>query len=347
MEQMGAHMTDLSKMPKGLRFPVARHVLGKHIGLLAGLVILIAFLGVTQPVFLTWGNLTNIAGSNSVVLILAIGSTFVIISGGIDLSVAAAASAAGMIFGLLLQAGVGPVFTIVAILIVGLILGAINGVLISYLKISFLVVTLGTLAIYESAALLLNNGATINVFSFDSFQPIYEFILGGFLGIPNLILLDAALVIFAALVLKFSAFGRRVYAIGSNREAARLNGIDVARTTLAVYMISGLSAGIASIVQVGRLTGAGPTIDPTLLLTVIAAVLIGGTAYTGGEGGVGGTVLGVIFLGAIQNALTLSDVSAFWRGTVNGLVLIAAVGIGVARDQGWFSRNKKNKEQHV
>jgi len=145
-------------------------------------------------------------------------------------------------------------------------------------------------------------------------------------------------------VLRYTTFGRRVYAVGSNRDAARNNGIEVARITLAVYTIAGLSAGAASIIQVGRLTGAGPTMDPTLLLTVIAAVLIGGTAYTGGEGGVGGTVVGVLFLGVIQNGLTLSDVSSFWRGTVNGLVLIAAVGLGVARERGWL-RLKKNKKE--
>jgi len=340
-------VTDVWESAQRKYFAVLRHALGKQVGLLAGLTVLIVFLGITEPIFLTWGNLTNIAGANSVILILALGSTFVIISGGLDLSIAAAAAAVGMMFGLLLQAGVNPVLTIVVTLIIGLMLGAFNGVLISYAKISFLVVTLGTLAVYTSVALLLNDGATINVFGYESFQPIYRFILGNFAGIPYLLMMDVVLVVLAALVLKYSSFGRKIYAIGSNREAARLNGINVARTTFAVFTLSGLSAGIASIVQVGRLTGAGPTIDPTLLLTVIAAVLIGGTAYTGGAGGVGGTVLGVIFLGVIQNGLTLSGVSSFWRGTVNGFVLIAAVGIGVARDQGWFSRARRTKADHV
>ena len=107
---------------------------------------------------------------------------------------------------------------------------------------------------------------------------------------------------------------------------------------LLTYAIAGLAAGLASMVQVGRLTGASPQADPTLLLTVIAAVLIGGTAYTGGEGGVLGTLIGVLFLGVVQNGLTLSDVSSFWQGTVSGVILIAAVGLGVLRERGWSMR---------
>ena len=139
------------------------------------------------------------------------------------------------------------------------------------------------------------------------------------------------LALIAGGVLRYTGFGRSLFAVGSNAEAARLNGIDVTRVILATYAIAGLAAGLASVVQVGRLTGASPQADPTLLLTVIAAVLIGGTAYTGGEGGVLGTLVGVMFLGVVQNGLTLSNVSSFWHGTVSGAILIAAVALGVRR----------------
>ncbi|ROO60590.1 monosaccharide ABC transporter membrane protein (CUT2 family) [Micromonospora sp. Llam0] len=312
-------------------------------GVLAGLILLCLYLSITQPIFPTWGNITNIVASNSVILVLAVGATFVIISGALDLSTASAAAVTGMTYGLLLQHGQGALTAVAGALLVGLLLGVINGVLIAYVKVSFLVVTLGTLSIFASAALVMTQGRTINVFSMPGFQPIYKITNGGVGGVPYLLIFDVVLVVVAALALRYTTFGRSVYALGSNREAARLNGVNVARTTLSVFLIAGLAAAVASLIQVGRLTGAGPGVDSTLLLTVVAAVLIGGTSYTGGEGGVGGTVLGVLFLGVIQNGLTLSDVSTFWRGTVNGVVLILAVTLGVARDRGWLRFNRTRK----
>ncbi len=135
-------------------------------------------------------------------------------------------------------------------------------------------------------------------------------------------------------MLRYTRFGRALFAVGSNAEAARLNGINVSAVLMTVYGIAGLTAGVAAIVSVGRLTGASPESDPTLLLTVITAVLIGGTAYTGGEGGVFGTLIGVLFLGVVQNGLTLSGVNTFWQGMVSGLILIGAVGLEVLRRRG-------------
>jgi ribose transport system permease protein len=137
----------------------------------------------------------------------------------------------------------------------------------------------------------------------------------------------------ASFVLHFTPFGRSVYAVGSNIEAARLTGINVTFVLVSVYTIAGLGAGLGAIVEDGRLTGAGPQVDPNLLLTVIAAVLIGGTAFTGGDGGLLGTAIGGLFLGVIQNGLELSNVSTFWQGTVSGLILICAVGLGVLRNR--------------
>ncbi|MFI0445534.1 ABC transporter permease [Actinomadura sp. 6N118] len=314
-----------------------RRASARSTGVLTGLVLLCAYMALTEPIFLTWGNITNIVASNTVILVLAVGATFVIISGGIDLSTASAAAVTGMTYGLLLKNGQGALVAVGGALLAGLLLGVVNGVLIAYVRVSFLVVTLGTLAVFESVALVMNHGRTVNTFSFGAFQPVYKFALNDVGGIPYLLIFDVVLVAGAALTLKYTSFGRAVYAVGSNPEAARLNGIKVARTIFSVYLLAGLAAATASLVQIGRLTGASPTIDSTLLLTVIAAVLIGGTAYTGGEGGVGGTVLGVVFLGVIQNGLTLSDVSTFWRGTVNGVVLIVAVAFGVARARGWLT----------
>jgi ribose/xylose/arabinose/galactoside ABC-type transport system permease subunit len=302
------------------------------------LVVGVTYLSITQPVFMTWGNITNIVASNTVVLVLAVGATFVIISGGIDMSAAAATTACSMVLGQAVAHGAPAPIVIIAPIVFGLLVGLVNGVLISLAKISFLVVTLGMMSILTSLALVTNNGRTISVFGQDSFSPVYTFATGRAGSVPYLLIFDVALALVAAGLLRFTAFGRALFAIGSNREAARLNGINVAALLVGVYAIAGLSMGLASVVQVGRLTGASPTVEPDLLLTVITAVLIGGTAYTGGEGGVLGTVIGVLFLGAIQNGLTLSDVSSFWKGAVNGAILILAVGLTVLRDRGVLTR---------
>jgi ribose transport system permease protein len=308
--------------------------MARYAGVFVSLVLVCVYLSITQDVFLTWENFTNIAKSNSVVFVLAIGATFVVISAGIDLSIASAATAAGMILGLTMDAGWNVVLVLAATVLFGVCLGLLNGLLITKLRISFLVVTLGTLSIYQSFALVVNNGQTITVFGKPGFSILSDLVNNDIGPVPILVVFDVLVLLVAGGVLRYTGFGRALFAVGANADAARLNGIDVGRIVLITYGIAGLAAGLASIVQVGRLTGASPQADPTLLLTVVAAVLIGGTAYTGGEGGVVGTLVGVLFLGVVQNGLTLSDVSSFWHGTVSGAILIAAVGLGVRRERG-------------
>jgi len=315
--------------------------MGRYAGVLVALVLLCVYLSITQDVFLTWGNITNIAKSNSVVFVLAIGATFVVISAGIDLSTASTTAAAGMVLGLAMEAGWSIVPVLAATVLFGVFLGLVNGILITKLRISFLVVTLGTLSIYQSFALIVNDGQTISVFGEPGFSVLSDFVNDQIGPFPILLIFDLVLLLVAGGVLRYTGFGRALFAVGSNPEAARLNGIEVGRIILITYGIAGLAAGLASIVQVGRLTGASAQADPTLLLTVVAAVLIGGTAYTGGEGGVLGTLIGVLFLGVVQNGLTLSDVSSFWHGTVSGVILIGAVGLGVRRDLNWSARRRR------
>jgi ribose transport system permease protein len=315
--------------------------LGRYTGVVLALIVVSAYLAITEPVFLTWDNIVNIVQSNSVILVLAVGATFVVISGGLDLSVASATTATSMIFGLALHAGWALVPALVAAIAFGLMIGLINGVLIAKAHISFLVVTLGALSIWSSFALVVNGGQTVSVFSAPGFIPLKHFVNNDIGPIPILLLFDLALLLVASGVLRYTAFGRALFATGSNQEAARLNGISIARILIAVYAIAGLAVGIGAIVQVGRLSASAATTDPTLLLTVLAAVLIGGTSFTGGEGGVLGTVIGVVFLGVVQNGLTLSDVSTFWQGTVSGVILIAAVGLGVLRDRGYNLRQRR------
>jgi ribose transport system permease protein len=298
----------------------------------------VLYLSFTEPVFLTWENWQNIIRSQAVVLTLALGMTFVVLTGGIDLSIASATVASGMFVGLAIEHGAPWWLGCLAGIAAGLCFGLANGVMIGVLKIPFFVVTLGTLSIYQSIALLTTNGQTISLFSYPNFNHVQTLINGETGPFPTVMLLVGALYLVGAFVLHLTLFGRSVYAVGSNAEAARLTGISVAGTLIAVYAISGLSAGFGSIVQTGRLTAAGPQVDPNLMLNVIAAVLIGGTAFTGGDGGLFGTVIGVLFLGVVQNGLQLSSVSTFWQGTVSGSILILAVGIGVLRDRGVVAR---------
>jgi ribose/xylose/arabinose/galactoside ABC-type transport system permease subunit len=314
---------------------------GRYTSVIVALLAMGVYMTITEPVFLTWDNLMNIVKANTVVFVLAIGATFVVISGGIDLSIASVTTATAMMFGLSLQAGWSLVTALLLALGFGTALGVVNGVLIAKMKISFLVVTLGALSIWASFALVVNGGETVSVFSVHAFGPIGDFVNNDIGPFPILLVFDAILVLVAGAVLRYSTFGRALFAMGSNEEAARLNGIDVGRVLIAVYAVAGLAAGLAAIVQVGRLTAGSATADPTLLLTVLAAVLIGGTSFYGGEGGVLGTVIGVLFLGVVQNGLTLSNVSTFWQGIVSGGVLIVAVGLGSLRDRGWSLRQRR------
>lgn len=312
-----------------------RSGLGRYAGVFIGLAAFCIYLSFTQDVFLSWSNWQNIIRANAAVLILALGMTFVVITAGIDLSVASMTVASGMIFGVTLDHGAAWPVAVLATIGFGLLLGFANGFLIGVARISFFVVTLGSLSIYSSIALLTTSGDTITLYDKASFSTSASLANGTVAGLPRVLVLCALLYAAGAVVLRYTRFGRAVYAVGSNPEAARIAGIKVVVVIVSVYTISGLLAGVGAVVQTGRLAASAPQVDPTLMLTVVAAVLIGGTAYTGGEGGLLGTVIGVFFLGVVQNGLTLSNVSSFWQGTVSGLILVIAVGLGVLREHGW------------
>jgi ribose/xylose/arabinose/galactoside ABC-type transport system permease subunit len=318
--------------------------LGRYVGVSVGFVAVSVYLWATQPVFMTWTNWENIIRAQSVVAMLAVGMTFVILTGAIDLSVASMTAVATMAIGLSVQHGAAWWVAVLAGVGTGLALGLINGLLIGAAKITFFVVTLGTLSIYQSIALLSTNGETIPLFEYPSFEHVSNWANGSWGRIPSAPLFVLLMYVVGSLVLRYTTFGRAVYAVGSNREAARLTGVNVTLTTIAVFAICGLTAGMGAVIQTGRLTGATPQVDPNLMLAVIAAVLIGGASFSGGDGSLFGTILGVLFLGLIQNGLTISGVSTFWQGTVSGLVLISAVAIGVIRSSGWSLRRRKEQQ---
>jgi ribose transport system permease protein len=312
--------------------------LGRYAGVIVALIVVAVVLTITQGTFLTWDNMKNIIAANSVILILGLGATFVVITAGIDLSTASLMTACSMMLAIAFKSGWALVPAVVLALAFGAAAGFGNGFLIAKGRISFLAVTLGALSIWQSFSLVVQEGQTVSVFSSSAFKPIHELVTNDIGPIPLLLIFDIALILVFGGVLRYTTFGRSLFAIGSNEEAARLSGINVSRVLILVYTIAGLAAGLACLVSVGRLTAGSPTPDPNLLLTVLAAVLIGGTSFTGGVGGVAGTAIGVVFLGVIQNGLTLSNVSSFWQGIVSGSILIIAVGLGVLRERGFTIR---------
>jgi ribose/xylose/arabinose/galactoside ABC-type transport system permease subunit len=312
---------------------------GRLTGVSLALVICCVYLAATQPAFLTWSNWQNIFRAQAVVAILAVGMTFVVLTGGVDLAVASITALTAVCFGLVIQDGGGWIAAAAVTFAVGAGVGLLNGSLIGYGGIPFFVVTLGALAIYQSLALVLSGtGESISLSESTAHQPIADLANGAVGPFPSALLVTVGLYLVSWLMLNLTPFGHRIYAVGANPVAAQLVGVAVNRVITAVYAAAGICYALGAIVQVGRLNAAAPVVDPTLLLDVIAAVLIGGVAFSGGAGSVLGTAVGVLFLGVVENGLSLSGVTSFWQGIVSGIILIGAVGIGVLRDNAWLSQ---------
>ena len=294
----------------------------------AVLVLLIALLitfSTTQSNFFTTANLENMLTGISILWVVSIGMTFVVLTAGIDLSVGSLLALSGIILSKLLG-GVGlPAWLAVAatILIGAAIGGGVNGVLIGRFRLSFFVVTLGTLSLYSGIVNIWSQTKTVYISS----SLIGSIGFGKILGLPTPIWIMAAVLVVAFVVLRWTYFGRDVYAVGGNIDAARLSGIRVARTLIAVYAISGACAALGGVIQAGRLGAASPVVGQDIPLSAAAAVLLGGTSFTGGVGGVVGTAVGVLFIGTLQNGLSIAGVSSFWQQIVTGIILIAAVSI--------------------
>jgi erythritol transport system permease protein len=279
--------------------------------------------------------------------LLAVGMTFVILSGGIDLSVGSVAGLAGMVAGLLIHEGLvlepfgvvvyftaGPV--ILVALAAGALMGAINGFAVTKLRVAPFIATLGILYVARGLALLISDGAT-----FPNLQGSpelgntgFEFLGSGtILGLPAPIWLMIVVGALGAFVARKTPFGRQVYAIGGNERAAALAGVRVDRVKWAVYVISGVCAALAGLVIAAQLAAAHPATGETFELNAIAAVVLGGTSLSGGRGGVGGTLIGAFVIGVLSDGLILLGVSEFWQIVIKGLVIVVAVVI----DQ-WASR---------
>ncbi len=310
-------------------------------GPLLGLLLLIGYLSVASPHFLTQGNLENVSRQIAVTTILAVGQTLVIISGGIDLSVGAVAALSASVAAVamtsqmeILGVSFGPVdfwLGIVIGVLTGALAGCINGVIIAKGRIPDFIATLGTLAAYRGIALLVTGGLPVpshfTATEMHGYLPEALTWLGGgdLFGIPTAALVGLAAVLAGWVILRYMVLGRATYAVGGNREAARVSGISIVRTKIGVYTISGTLAGIGGLVLAGRLNSANALMADGAELQTIAAVVIGGTNLYGGEGGVIGTLIGSLIIGSLANGMNLLDVSAFWQRVIQGAVIIGVV----------------------
>ena len=300
---------------------------------LVGLIVLVIVGALMNPAFLSSDNIFNVLTRSSFIGIIAVGTTFVIIGGGIDLSVGSMAAflAGAMILGMnmLLGSGLSPLAVILLgilmALVMGLLAGSLNGFAITRGKIEPFIVTLGTLGIFRSLVTYLADGGTISLdFALrGAYRPVYY---GQFLGIPWPIWIFAAVAGVGALVLHRTRFGRYVFAIGSNEDVARYSAIRVRRIKMLTYVIQGLCVALAVIIYVPRLGSASGSTGVLWELEAIAAVIIGGTALKGGAGHVWGTIVGAVLLSTIGNVLNLTDViSNYLNQAVQGVIIILAV----------------------
>ncbi|GAA0225084.1 hypothetical protein GCM10010492_24070 [Saccharothrix mutabilis subsp. mutabilis] len=290
-------------------------------GALAGLLVLVVALSLLAPSFLSTQNLLNVGVQAAVVAVLAFGSTFVIVSGGIDLSVGSVAALSAMVGAWSsAEAGLpGPVALLLG-LATGVVAGLVNGALVSYGKLPAFIATLAMLSVARGLTLVVSQGSpttTPDVVSFLGSN------LTPFLPVPLLVML----VFFGVtgFVLSRTYSGRAMYAIGGNEEAARLSGIDVRRQKLVIYALSGLFAAVAGMLLAGRLSSAGPQAAVGYELDAIAAVVIGGASLSGGVGRATGTLVGALVLAVLRNGLNQLQVSPFWQQVVIGAVIALAV----------------------
>lgn len=290
-------------------------------GLIVMLVLIGSFFALSSPFFLTVNNMLIIGAGIAALGIMAIAQTFLVISGGIDISVGSVVALSGVVMGIVLMAGAPFAVAALAAVGTGALVGAFNSVLVVVLKIDPFIATLGSLSLFSGLAYTLTNGQTraIN-------DPVLTFIgIERLVGVPLPLILFILLLLVGLVIERFTSWGRTIYAIGGNREAARLSGVNIKRSQVILYVVSGTSAGIAGVLTVAQLAAASPQVGANYLLSVVTAVILGGTSLTGGRGSLLGTFVAVLILGVLSNGFALLGTSSNAQTMALGAALIIAV----------------------
>ncbi len=290
-------------------------------GTLIGLLIIVVTFSFLSPVFFTVPNLLNILQQSSINALIALGMTLVIISGGIDLSVGPTAALSAVLGATLMVAGVPVPVAILATLGIGALCGVFSGMLVAYAGLQPFIVTLGGLSLFRAIALIYTGGNPV----FGIPMEFRSIINSDLFGIPTPIIIVAVIALVLWLVMNKTPLGEYILAVGGNEEAARVAGVPVKRTKVTVFIISGTLASLASLILIGRLGAAEPTIGNLWELDAIAAAAIGGASLMGGKGSIVGTIIGAIILGALRNGLTLLNIQAFYQLLATGLIIIIAM----------------------
>ena len=297
---------------------------------LAALLIAAALVSLTTPRFLDMQNMLNISLQVSIVAIMAIGSTFVILTGGIDLSPGSMMALLTMLMALFITQDQLPLaLVIVLIVVIGAALGAANGVLVAYVRIPPFIVTLSMLSILRGWAFLYNDGSPIF-----SVSPLLDpLFYGAAFGVPLPLIYVLVSFAIAYVFLNYTMAGRAIYAVGGNEAAARFSGINVRRTRMLAYMIAGATAGLASVLMVARLNSGSPNYGTGMELQAIGAAVIGGASLAGGSGNILATLAGALTIVVVQNGLNLNAVPISWQLITLGAIIACAVGLDSWRTQ--------------
>lgn len=298
------------------------HIMQK-LGPFLGLIILVAIVSILNPAFLEPLNILNLLRQISINALIAFGMTFVILTGGIDLSVGAILALSSALTAGFIVSGLDPILAIIVGCIIGAILGMINGLLITKGKMAPFIATLATMTIFRGLTLVYTDGNPIT--GLGSNYAFQLFGRGYFLGIPVPAITMLLTFIVLWVLLHKTPFGRRTYAIGGNEKAALISGIKVPSVKIMIYSLAGFMSALAGAILTSRLNSAQPTAGTSYELDAIAAVVLGGTSLSGGRGRIVGTLIGVLIIGVLNNGMNLLGVSSFYQSVVKGIVILIAV----------------------
>lgn len=306
----------------------------ENLGIMVALLVMCIFLAVfpaTSDSFLTAKNMFNILRQISTNMLLACGMTMVIILGGIDLSVGSIIALSGVISaGCVARYGLPIPMALLVGVLIGLVIGSINGGIIAFTTIPPFIVTLATMNVARGLAKVYTGGSPVRVVTKE-----WQFLGAGYMGpVPVPVIIMIVVVIISAFIMNRTKMGRHIYAVGGNAQAAVFSGIKVAKVKFFVHAFSGVMAGLAGIILASRMYSGQPTAGEGAEMDAIAAVVVGGTSMSGGSGKIGGTVIGALIIGILNNGLNLLNVNSFWQDVVKGIVILLAVLID-------YFRNKK------
>lgn len=295
----------------------------REMGPLIGLILLFVVIAVLNDRFISPTNLSNLLRQVSINALISFGMTFVILTGGIDLSVGSLLALSSALLASMIKSGVNPELSIIFAALIGLGLGLLNGIIVAYGKVAPFIATLATMTIYRGATLVYTNG---NPISGLSDEPFFIALGRGDLAgvpVPAIIMLIAFLVLF--FVLRKTPLGRQTYAVGGNEKVSYIAGIKINRVKIVAYALTGLLCALAGAILTSRLNSAQPTAGTGYELDAIAAVVLGGTSLAGGKGRITGTLIGALIIGTLNNGLNILNVSSFYQQVVKGIVILLAV----------------------